>query len=88
VVPVAEPFDLGRGGPAQVTLQGTGDLAYPAIAGLLRIVGGRFDQVERLIDELGMLPEAYILIVCEADVGVAMVDDVQRADRPIETSPS
>jgi hypothetical protein len=64
----------------KVSFRHASDFARPSIPGFLRIVGGRFDEVQRLVDELPMLPEAEILIVGEPDISVTMVDDVERPD--------
>ncbi len=79
-VPVLEAGELVGAGALQIAQQRPGGLAGPAVAGLGGIVVGRLDQVERLADEIGMLPEADILIVREADIGVRMVAHIDRPD--------
>ena len=70
LVPVAEARDLPLAGLSQVAEERTGGFDRPAILRLDRIVVGRLDQVERLVDELAVLAQRQLLIVGEADIGV------------------
>lgn len=79
-MPGQEPGALSAGRGPEIAFGGARDLAYPAEACLLRVVRGRLTQVESLLDELAVLPKADILMVRETDVGVALIDDVQRLD--------
>ncbi len=80
VVPPLEAIDLGRGCLCEVLLGHARDFAGPAVLRFFGKILGGFDQVERLVDELGMLPEAEILIVGEADIGVTVIDNVKCLD--------
>jgi len=81
LMPVAEAIELGRRGVTQVALEHARDLADPAVARPVRVLGRGFDEVQGLVDELGMLPDADVLHVREANIGMAVVDDIQRVDR-------
>ena len=57
-----------------------GDLAGPAEAAVVRPVGGRVGDVERLVDEAAMQLEHDRLRMGVADVGVAVMDEEDFAD--------
>jgi hypothetical protein len=75
-MPVLEAGDLGVAGFAEVAQQRPGGLAGPAVLCLFGQVLGGLDQVEGLINELLVLPEADVLVVGETDVGVGVIADV------------
>ena len=77
LVPVAEAVDLRRARLAEIAQQRPGGLAGPFIAGLLRVAVGRLDQVERPVDEPGVLAKADVLIIREADIGVRVIAHVE-----------
>ena len=85
-MPVLEALELRGARRAKPGQERAGHLDRPAVARLLRPVGGRFDEVERVVDVLAVLTEADVLMIGEADVRVAVVDDVQRLDRGQEIS--
>ncbi len=81
VMPGLEALDLRRRCLVEVLLGHPGDFAGPAILGFGWEILSGFDQIERLVDELGVLAETEILIVGEANIGMAVIDDIECLDR-------